>query len=176
MKKNQKLPISPVMAVLLVWLVVLAVYAFAYYIPAQAEMNQLNADVAVMRTEADAMEQYLTDSSSLKKEIEALKKEIDKIKDEYVNDANVNMVISDAIQRFEISLSSVTLDSVTTYNGMRALPINLSLHGTTENILQFIDFFENSEDGSFVVRGVSLDVNAYSTDANIVLYLCTPAV
>lgn len=173
---KKKLPISPVLCVLLVWLVALAVYGFAYFIPAQAEMNLLRSDVAVKRTESELFEQYLTNSAPLQKEIEALEKEIDKINDSFVNDANVNFVISDAIQRFEISLSSVTLDSVTTYNGMRALPINLSLHGTTENILQFIDFFENSEDGSFVVRGVSLDVNAYSTDANIVLYLCTPSV
>ena len=176
MKKNQKPPVSPVTLVLLAWVVVLAVYAFAYYIPAQAEMKLLNADVAIMRTEAEALDQYLTNSNQLKKEIEALEKEIDKINGEYVNDANVNMVISDAIQRYEISLSSVTLDSVTTYEGLRALPINLSLHGTTEHILQFIEHFEKSEDGSYVVRGVSLDVNAYSTDASMVLYLCTPAV
>ena len=176
MKKNQKPPVSPVTLVLLAWVVVLAVYAFAYYIPAQAEMKLLNADVATMRTEAEALDQYLTNSNQLKKEIEALEKEIDKINGEYVNDANVNMVISDAIQRYEISLSSVTLDSVTTYEGLRALPINLSLHGTTEHILQFIEHFEKSEDGSYVVRGVSLDVNAYSTDASMVLYLCTPAV
>lgn len=173
---KKKLPISPVLCVLLVWLVALAVYGFVYFIPAQAEMNLLRSDVAVKRTESELFEQYLTNSAPLQKEIEALEKEIDKINDSFVNDVNVNFVISDAIQRFEISLSSVTLDSVTTHNGMRALPINLSLHGTTENILQFIDFFENSEDGSFVVRGVSLDVNAYSTDANIVLYLCTPSV
>lgn len=175
-KNNKKLPVSPVTLVLLVWLVVLAVYAFAYYIPGQAEMNALNADVAVMRGEVELLDQYLNNSAPLEQDIKDLEKEIDKISEEYVNDGNVNMVISDAIQRYQVSLSSVTLGSVTTYNGLRALPINLSLHGTTEDILAFISHFENSEDGAFVVRGVSLDVNAYSTDANMVLYLCTPSV
>lgn len=175
-KNNKKLPVSPVTLVLLVWLVVLAVYAFAYYIPGQAEMNALNADVAVMRGEVELLDQYLNNSAPLEQDIKDLKKEIDKINGEYVNDANVNMAINDAIQRFNVSLSSVTLDSVTTYNGMRALPINLSLRGTTENILAFVSHLENSQDGAFVVRGVGVNVNAYSTEANMVLYLCTPSV
>ena len=173
---KKKLPISPVACVLLVWLVALAVYAFAYFLPAQAEMNLLRGDVALKRIEAELFEKYLTNSDPLKKEIDDLEKEIDKVNASYINDANVNFIISDAIQRFEIYLTSVTLNSVTTYEGMRALPINLALRGTTENILQFVDFFENSKDGSFVVRGVTMNVSAFATDANIVLYLCTPSV
>ena len=173
---KKKLPISPVACVLLVWLVALAVYAFAYYLPAQTEMKLLRNDVAIKRTEAELFEQYLTNSAPLEQEIDQLEQEIADINDSYINDANVNFVISDAIQRFEISLTSVTLNSATTYNGMRALPINLALRGTTENILQFVDFFENNKDGAFVVRGVTMNVSAFTTDANIVLYLCTPSV
>lgn len=173
---KKKLQISPVLCVLLVWLVALAVYGFAYFIPDQVEMNLLRNDVTRKRNEAELFEQYLTNSAPLEKEIDVLEQEIDKVNDSFVNEANVNFVISDAIQRFQISLTSVTLESATTYNGMRALPINLKLRGTTENILQFIDFFEKSEEGSFVVRGVLMDMSAYSTDANISLYLCSPSV
>lgn len=176
MNKNKKLPISPVMLVLLVWLVVLGIYAFTYYIPSQPEMKLLNADVAQKRAEVQALEDYLKDPAPLKQDIAKLKKEIDEVKSSFVNDGNVNMVISSAIQRYEISLNSVTLSSPTTYKGMRALPINLQLHGSTEHILQFIESFEKNENGSFVVNNVSFSVNSYSTEATMVLYLCTPAV
>lgn len=175
-KKNKKLPISPVACLLLLWLVVLAVYGFAYFIPAQEEMNLLRSDVALKRNEAELFEQYLSNSAPLQKEIDALEQEIDQINDSFINNANVNFVISDAIQRYAVSLSSVTLDNVTTYNGMKALPINLVMQGEPQNVLDFIAHFENSEDGSFVVRNVSFKINAYTTSATIVLYLCTPSV
>ena len=177
MKKNEKkLPVSPVTLVLLVWLVVLAVYAFAYYIPGQVEMKVLSNNVANMRDEAELMEEYVGNSAPLEKEIEALEQEIDEINSGFINDANVNMMISGAIQRYEITLNSVTLETVTSYEGMRALPINLALRGSTENILAFIDHFEKSEDGAFVVQSAVMEVNAFSTDAKMTLYLCTPSV
>lgn len=174
---KKKFPISPVLLVLLLALVSLAIYAITYFVPAQSNLSLIQAETALQTTQAQLYQQYLSDPTPLKNELTELQKELDRINaEEYINDSNVSLVISDAIQRFDVSLSSVTIDSVTTYKGFRALPINLVLNGVTESILQFIQHFEQSSDGAYVVRGINMEVNAYSTEAAIVIYLCTPSV
>ena len=173
---KKKLPVSPMLLVLLLLLVVLVVYAVAYFIPAQRELALMRADVAITEAEANVYQNYLNDSSPLQKEIDALENELAKMADEYTNDSNVNFVISQAIQTYNVSLASVSLSSVETYNGHRALPINLKIKGTTDNILQFIQYFETNTAGSYVVRGISMKATAARTEAEIILYLCTPSV
>lgn len=174
---KKKLPLSPVACVLLLLLLVVAVYALVYYPKAQSEVLALRTDVMLNESQVQLYEQYLADSTPLQKEIDALQKEIDKLHSEgYVNESNVSLAISDAVQRYSISLTSVTLSSVTTYKNFRALPINLSIYGDLENVRQFIQHFESNQDGSYVVRGVNMDISAYSAEAAIVIYLCTPSV
>lgn len=173
---KKKMPVSPVLLTLLLLLVVMVIYAVSYFIPAQSELTLMRADVAVAEAEAKIYESYLNDPSHLQKEIDALEDELAKMSNDYTNDSNVNFEISQAIQMYDVSLASVSLSTVETYNGHRALPINLTIKGTTENILQFIQHFETNMIGSYVVRGVAMETTAARTEADIVLYLCTPAV
>ena len=173
---KKKISVSPVLLVLLLLLVIVAVYAVTYFVPAQRELTALQTDIALNETKSKNYQNYLDDSSPLQKEIADLEAELLKMTGDYTNDSNVNFTISHAIQIYNVSLTSVSLDAVQTYDGHRALPINLEIKGTTANILQFIQYFEANEVGSYVVRGVSMKATAARTEAAIVLYLCTPSV
>lgn len=175
MKKNISLSMTTI--VMLVLLAVLAVYCFTYLIPTQNELTVLRSEISVHNAQASIYQQYLSDTAPLEADIEAIQAEIDTMNSEgYVNDSTVSLVISDAIQRYNISLSSVSLSSVTTYEEHRALPINLTLSGTMDDILQFIAHFEQNTEGSYLVQATSMEVNGTTTTANLLIYLCTPAI
>lgn len=174
---KKKITLTPATFVVLGLLVVLVVYFFAFFTPAQAELATLRADISLANAQSATYQQYLTDSSSLEADIAAIQAEIDELNETgYTNDSNVSLVISDAIQRYRISLTSVSLDSVTTYEEHRALPINLTMSGDMNDILKFISHFENNEDGSYLVRAASMQTNGTTTTANLLIYLCTPNV
>lgn len=175
MKKN--ISFSPVTIVMLLLLVVVGVYYFTYFIPAQSELTMLRSEITLNKAETDLFEQYIADVTPLEADIAALQEEIDKLnEDGYVNDANVSLVISNAIQRYNISLTSVSLSKVTTYEEHRALPINLTMVGTLDDIIKFISHFENNTDGSYLVRASYMEINSKETTANLLIYLLTPAV
>lgn len=169
--------ISLVTIVLVVLLVVVGVYYFTYFVPTQTEMTQIQAEIALNKAQAAMYEQYITDMSGLEGDIAAIQAEIDRMYDSgTVNQSNVSLVISDAIQRYRISLTSVSLGSETTYESHKALPINLSLVGSTADITDFIAHFEDDTAGSYLVRASSLEINGSSTNATLLIYLLTPDV
>lgn len=173
MKKKFSLSKPTIIALLI--LVVLAVYCFVFMIPGQTELTAMKAEVAVANAESALYRQYLTDLSPLEADIEAIQAEIDKLHaDGYINDSNVSFKIADAIQRFKVSVSAVSLENVTTFEGHRALPINISMDGEMNNIMKFISHFENNKDGSYLVRGASIEMAGNSCTASMVIYLCTP--
>lgn len=172
---KKKFSLSKVTVVMLLLLVVLVVYVFAYFVPAQSELNMLRAELAVFNAEANIYKQYLSDSTPLENDIQSIQDQIDELNDTgYINDSTVSFEISDAIQRYSISLSSVSLDTVTTYDGHRVLPMNLTMTGNFEDVLKFIDHFENDEEGSYLVRGSAIEISGNTTNASLVIYLCTP--
>ena len=172
---NKKFSLSKPILIALAILVVLAVYCFAFMIPGQTALTAKRAELAVANAESALYRQYLTDLSPLESDIEAIQAEIDKLHAEgYINDSNVSFKIGDAIQRYRVSVSSVSLGNVTTFEGHRALPINIAMKGELENILKFIKHFENDEEGSYLVRGTSMEIFANTTTASMVIYLCTP--
>lgn len=173
MKKG--ISFSRLTIVMLALLVIIVAYVFLYFVPAQSELTMLRSELTLYNTENTVYRQYLTDSTPLENEIAAIEAEIATLRAEgYVNDSSVNFVISDAIQRYQISLSSVSLDSASTFEGDRVLPINLTVSGSFENLMDFIAYFENNEDGSYMVRGVSYEVSGQNVNASVVVYLCTP--
>ena len=174
---NKKFALSKVTIVMLILLVAVVVYVFAYFTPAQSTAAMLRSELALHNAEAAIYQEYLADPSPLEADIQALQQQIDELNTTgYTNDSNVSFKISDAIQRYKISLSAVSLESATTYKEHRALPITLSISGELENILKFIEYFENNQDGSYLVRGSSIEVTGNSTNAALVIYLCTPNV
>ena len=173
----KKFSLSFTVIYMLALLAAIAVYWFAYFMPAQNDMTVLRAETALFNGEASVYGQYLSDTSSLEADIEAIQKEIDNLHATgYINDSTVSFKISDAIQRYSVSLSSISLSSETTFEGYRVLPLNLSLKGSYENIISFIRHFENNEEGSYLVRGVSLEIAGSVTNASMVIFLCTPNV
>ena len=175
MTMKKKMPLSLTSIIMLALLVVLVAYCFLFFLPAQKDLTVLKAELSVANAQADIYRQYLADVTPLENDIAAIQAEIDEMNSEaYTNDANVSFVISDAIQRYQIDLSSVSLDAATTFGDHRALPIHLTVSGEMNNILKFIAFFEKNEHGSFLVRGASLETNGTTTTANLLIYLCTP--
>ena len=171
MKKSFSKSVVFIVAVVLI----LAGYCVLYMVPAQNELIQLRAETTVANAEASIYRQYLNDLSPLEADIASIQKEIDSLHaDGYVNDSNVSFEIGNAIQRYNISLSSVTLDNVTTFEGHRALPINVTMTGELDNILKFISHFENNPEGSYLVRGSSIEISGYTTKASVSIFLCTP--
>lgn len=172
---NKKFSLSKPTVIALLIIVVLAVYCFVFMIPAQTELTAMKADVAVANAQTALYRQYLTDLTPLEDDIQAIQEEIDKLHAEgYVNDSTVSFEIADAIQRFQVSVSAVSLENVTTFEGHRALPINISMTGDMKNILKFISHFENDKEGSYLVRGTAMEIAGNSTTASMVIYLCTP--
>ena len=172
---KKKFTFSAVTIFMLVLMAVLIVYCFAYMLPARTEMTTLQADLTLSNAQTAMYQDYLADPSPLEADIAAIQAEIDRINaEDYTNDSTVSLVISDAIQRYRISLSSVSLDAVTTIDDHRALPIHLTMTGDMADILQFIEHFENNEDGSYLVQGAALETNGTTTTANLLIYLCTP--
>ena len=173
MKKKKLLSKSTI--AIIVMLLTLAVYCVAYMVPAQNELIAMRAEMSVATAEANIYRQYLNDLSPLEADIAAIQAEIDKLNAEaYTNDSNVSFVISDVIQKCKVSLSSVSLQSETTFDGHRVLPINLSMTGQLENILKLISTFENNKEGSYLVRSATIDIAGSNAKATLVIYLCTP--
>lgn len=170
-----KKKLSPLTLIIPALLLVLVVYFFVYLMPAQNDLTRMQTEISLANAQAAMYETYLSDTSPLEADIAAIQAEIDELNNTgYTNDSTVSLVISDAIQRYSVSLSSIALNSVTTYEDYRALPINLTVSGSMENILQFISHFENNKDGSYLVRSASMSTNGTVTNANLLIYLCTP--
>lgn len=168
---------SPITVVLVLLMLVLVGYVFLYFIPAQSEITSLNSQIKVANMETATYRQYLTDSSPLEAEIQSIQDQIDLLhEDGYVNDSTVSFDISNAIQLHNINLTSVSLGNVTTVQGNRALPINLSLNGTLYDVLNLISYFENNEEGSYMVGSTSIRISGQSAITSVVIYLCTPNV
>ena len=173
MKKNFSL--SKVTLFMLLLLVAVIIYVFAYFMPAQSTMTMLRSETSLYTAESAIYRQYVADVSPLEADIEAIQNQIDELNPTgYINDSTVSFKISDAIQRYRISLTSVSLESVTTFEDHRALPINLTLSGELSNILKFVQHFENDTEGSYLVRGSAIDISGAIANATLVIYLCTP--
>lgn len=168
---------SFVTIVLIVMMAVLLFYCFAYFIPAQRDMTEIRAQISVHNAETAVYRKYVDDVTPLEEDIAAIQAEIDELhKSGYVNDSTVGMVINEAIQRYNISIKSISLGEKTTVDGWKTLPIHLNFTGTYESVLAFISHFENNTDGSYMVRGATLSVTNNNCSGAIVIYLCTPSV
>lgn len=174
---NKSFSMSKVTIVMLLLLVAMVVYCFVYFLPAQTTMSCLNADIAVYNAESSIYREYLTDHSPLEADIESIQAQIDQLNSEaYTNDANVSFEISNAVQRYQISLAAVSIQNVGEFEDYRVLPITLSVSGEMDNLLKFIKHFENNQDGSYLVRGSKFTINGNKISASIDIFLCTPNV
>lgn len=172
---KKKISLTPVTIAIPILLIAMLLYFILFFLPGQSKLTALRSEVALSRAQLETFQKYLSDISPLESDISVIQDEIDRMNSEdYTNDSTVSFVISDAIQRYNIALASVSLDPATTYEEFRALPINLAISGTMEDILKFIDHFENNEDGSYLVRAASMETNGTTTTANLLIYLCTP--
>lgn len=173
---KKKFPISPVAMFFLAVLLILVIYCFYYLFPARNEMNSISAEIAVNNAEANIYRPYVDDTSELEAQIAAIEDEIARLHAEgYVNDSTVSLTLAQAVQDYKMSLNSVSLGETTKIDGHRALPINISMSGSLENVLSFISHFENDTEGSYIVRASTLQISGSTARTTVVLYLCTPA-
>ena len=135
----------------------------------------LQSDIAINTAEADIYRPYLGDVSEIEEQIAAIEEEIAQLHAEgYVNESNVSLIISQAVQEYKITLTSVSLRSTNTVDGHKALPINISLSGSLENVVRFIAHFEQDPVGSYLIHAASVEMSGSAARTTIVLYLCTP--
>ena len=173
---KKKLPISPVAIFFLVVLLVLVIYCLYYLFPTRNEITSIHGEIAVNNAEADIYRPYVDDTSELEAQIAEIEDEIAQLHaDGYVNDSSVSLTLVEAVQEYNISLSAVSLGEPTKIDGHRALPINISMSGSVENVIRFISYFENDSVGSYIVRSSSLQISGATARTTVVLYLCTPA-
>ena len=173
---KKKLPISPVAIFFLVVLLVLVIYCLYYLFPTRNEITAIRGEIAVNNAEADIYRPYVDDTSELEAQIAEIEDEIAQLHaDGYVNDSSVSLTLVEAVQEYNISLSAVSLGEPTKIDGHRALPINISMSGSLENVIRFISHFENDSVGSYIVRSSSLQISGSIARTTVVLYLCTPA-
>lgn len=171
----KKRSISTVLGVFLLLAVAMIAFTAAYLPSARRQLTSLQAEVQLMEGQAELYEAYVHDTSPLEREIQHLQKEIDRIgKDACVDEFHISFAISDAVKLYDVSLLSLSLGNPTSYQESRALPVHLTVRGSTENVLRFIRHFETTAEGSFVSRGATLDFSAERTDASFVLYVCVP--
>lgn len=172
---KKKLPLSPIVIYFIVILLVVLFYSLYYLIPTRNEITLLQSDIAINNAEADIYRPYLGDVSEIEEQIAAIEEEIAQLHAEgYVNESNVSLIISQAVQEYKITLTSVSLGESTTIDGHKALPINISMNGSLENVARFIAHFEQDPVGSYLVRAASVDITGGTARTSIVLYLCTP--
>lgn len=174
---NKKFSVSKTSIYLILLIVVLIIYVFVYFIPAQSQLSMLRSEIALYNAETAVYRQYLNDPSPLEADIADIQAEIYRMNSEdYTNDSTVSFVIGDAIQRYKISLTSITIEEEMEFEGNQVLPINLTMTGEMNDLLKFIKHFETNQDGSYLVRGTSFEIAANTTEASMVIYLCTPNV
>ena len=173
----KKLSVSKATIYLVLLFIALIVYVFVYFVPTQSQMTALQSEIALYNAETAIYRQYLEDSTPLEADIATIQAEIDRMHDEdYTNDSTVSFEIGNAVQRYKVSLVSVSVDSATEINGYRALPITLTVTGDMNNLIKFIKYFENDMDGSYLVSSTNFEVAGAKIDASMVIHLCTPNV
>ena len=173
----KKFSLSKTRIYLICLVIALVGYALVYYIPARSQLAAMQTDIALYNAETAIYRQYLEDPSPLEADIQAIWDEIARMNaEDYTNDSTVSFAIGDAIQRYKISLVSISIDKVTKVDGYRTLPINLTMTGSMENLQKFIAHFENNQDGSYLVHGTAFEIYSNYVSASMVIYLCTPSV
>lgn len=173
LKKLKKISLLPIVAVSL--LLILLVYYFQYMIPAQAEMNRLNTEIALLRAQAATVRGYINNSEGLQNEINSTLDEIEELnKNGYTNASNVNTVISRAIKENNITLRSIQLEKTTVSGNTEMLPIRIDFIGKSEDVFNFIEFFEKNTDGAYIVNSMQVENTSTYCTVSVVLHLCTP--
>ena len=153
-------------------------YFFLYLMPANQQRGLIQAETRLFTAQAQLLEPYLEDHTPLLNNIEDIEASIAELHATgYSNASTFNTVLAESLQRYQLELTSLTLDEMTTFQSHKALPINLQVKGPRQSVLSFVNFFETNEEGSYVVRpsAMKTDYNDNCT-LSIVMYLCSPAV
>ena len=177
MKRKIHLSLFAVVALILSVIVIL--YFFLYMAPAKQDMTLIQAETRLFQAQARLIEPYLEDHAPLEQAIADIQANIDDLHaNGYTNEATVNQVIAQAIQRYQIELTSLTLEEVINYDDAhRALPIHMSINGTYQDVLAFVNYFETNEEGSFLIRSAQIQLaNQDRCTMTLVMYLCAPSV
>lgn len=172
---KKKFNVSLFTCVLLAVAVVLVLFYFSYFAPMQEDVSAIKAETSMYQAQAKLCEPYLGDHAALEADIEKAEKEFQELRTTgYTNETNVSLIIGDAIQKYNVSLNAITLESSEQIDNYVAHPIHMTISGPVENVVKFIDFFEQNTDGSYVTRAVSMSVAGDKSSASIVLYMYTP--
>jgi len=176
MKKKVNFSIFTVLAIIVG--IVATLYFFLYLAPVGQERTMIEAETMLFNAQAKLIEPYLEDQTPLEEKIADIETAIAEMHaTSYTNESTFNTILAGTLQSYQLELTSLTLGAVTNYQTHTALPINLELKGSRQNVMNFISFFENNTDGSYVVNSANMQ---YAGNDNctlaMVMYLCNLAV
>lgn len=155
-------------------LLLLALTLIIYTIVFQ-RLAELDAECRLIESQIQLYDAYLQTPAGLTQEIEQLQASIDEIREQTSYDEfHISFAVSDAVKAYDVNLLSLSMGAAIDYEGSRAIPVHLSLSGSTENILQFLHHFETDRDASYVSRGVDLEIGTEKSVADVVMYVCIP--
>ena len=175
MKKKFPISIFPMTCVIVG--IALALYGYLYFIPARQEAVLIESEISLSEVEQKNYAPYVNDHGPLEQDIAAAKAAMEQLhKDGYVNQGEVSLIIGEAILKYHVTLTSLTIGEETTYQEeYAALPIRMDLVGQQADLLAFLSAFENDEEGSYIIQAAAMEVDARQCAASVTMYLCTPA-
>lgn len=161
--------------VLLLLALTLIIYTIVFLPSARQRLAELDAECRLIESQIQLYDAYLQTPAGLTQEIEQLQASIDEIREQTSYDEfHISFAVSDAVKAYDVNLLSLSMGAAIDYEGSRAIPVHLSLSGSTENILQFLHHFETDRDASYVSRGVDLEIGTEKSVADVVMYVCIP--
>lgn len=171
----KKLPISLFPLTCLIVGIAMALYCYLYFMPAQKEAALIQTEIRVHEMEQQVYAPYVGDHSPIEDNIDETQAEIDRLHQEgYVTESEVSLILGQAILDYNVTLNELSIGSSTDYQGYRALPLEMELSGRQEDLLNFMSFFENHEEGSYIIQAASMSLGAGRCSASVIMYLCTP--
>ena len=115
MKKKAKVSIFTVTAVIVG--IVGILYFFLYLVPANREKGLIRAETLLFTTQAKLIEPYLDDHTPLLEKIQEIEDSIAELHATgYTNASTFNMVLAENLQRYQLELTSLTLEEETDYD------------------------------------------------------------
>lgn len=173
---KKKFPISLFPMTCIVVAVALALYCYLYFIPARQEAMLIESEIKLHEIERSTYTPYLNNHDPIIHDIAVLENEIEALhRNGYVDESEVSLILGEAILQYHVTLNNLSIGQPTTYKECSALPIQMSIYGTQNDILSFVSYFENDTEGSYIVQSISMDLDEQNEcSASVTMYLCTP--
>lgn len=148
--------------ILIALLIISSVYYVLVYVPLQNKTNELKEKCSSIQQEIKLYDTYLSGIDNVRENVKTLKNETDTFRSESfrVNGTNLIYEMQDAVKDSGVILSAINIgESKVLYTStdvkINMLEFEISLVCDYQQLLSFLDFYENSQDSYFHVLSVN---------------------